>query len=155
NYEVNCKGLHLTLFIAHELGVMRGVYTSSMSVHWRSREIYHQEEATPPRTPTVYGLSKGVGELVCPYFAGRWAMNLIPLRITSPRTREQDGDQRSNPPPTRPGVRPLFVTDEEDLASAYLAALEATAVGKSRFDAVFIAGDEAQQEHNLTKARRV
>src|SRR5262249_1840912 len=59
NYEVNCKGLHLALFLAQEAGVTRGVYTSSMSVHWRSRAFYHQEEATPLDTPTVYGLSKG------------------------------------------------------------------------------------------------
>jgi nucleoside-diphosphate-sugar epimerase len=48
-----------------------------------------------------------------------------------------------------------FVTDEEDLANAYLAALEYVQKGKGRFDAFFIAGDEAEQEHNVTKAKRV
>ena len=47
------------------------------------------------------------------------------------------------------------MTDEEDLASAYLAALEAVQTGHGRFDAFFIAGDEAEQEHNLSKARRL
>ena len=155
NYEVNCKGLHLALFLAQEAGVTRGVYTSSMSVHWRSRGFYHQEESTPLDTPTVYGLSKGFGELICQYFARWWDMNLVALRITGPRTREQFLDQRRNPPPTRPGVRPLFVTDEEDLANAYLAGLELVRKGKGRFDAFFIAGDEAEQEHNLTKAKRL
>jgi hypothetical protein len=28
-------------------------------------------------------------------------------------------------------------------------------VGKARFDAVFIAGDEAEEEHNLSKAHRI
>jgi nucleoside-diphosphate-sugar epimerase len=155
NYDVNCKGLHLALFTAQEVGVTRGVYTSSMSVHYRGRDFYHQEETTPLDTPTVYGLSKGFGELICQYFARWWDMNLIALRITGPRTREQYLEQRRNPPQTRPGVRPLFVTDEEDLAGAYLAALEAVRTGRSRFDAFFIAGDEAEQDHNLTKARRV
>jgi nucleoside-diphosphate-sugar epimerase len=155
NYDVNCKGLHLALFLAQEAGVTRGVYTSSMSVHWRSREFYHQEETTALDTPTVYGLSKGFGELICQYFARWWDMNLVALRITGPRTRAQYIDQRNNPPQRAPGVRPLFVTDEEDLASAYLAALEHVQKGKSRFDAFFIAGDEAEQEHNLTKAKRV
>jgi nucleoside-diphosphate-sugar epimerase len=155
NYDVNCKGLHLALFLAQELGVTRGVYTSSMSVHWRSREFYHQEETTPLDTPTVYGLSKGFGELICRYFARWWDMNLVALRITGPRTREQYLDQRRNPPATREGVRPLKVTDEEDLANAYLAALELVQKGKGRFDAFFIAGDEAEEEHNLTKAKRV
>ena len=155
NYDVNCKGLHLALFLAQEAGVTRGVYTSSMSVHWRSREFYHQEETTALDTPTVYGLSKGFGELICQYFARWWDMNLVALRITGPRTRAQYVDQRNNPPHRAPGVRPLFVTDEEDLANAYLCALEHVQHGKSRFDAFFIAGDEAEQEHNLTKAKRV
>ena len=155
NYDVNCKGLHLALFTAQELGVTRGVYTSSMSVHYRGREFYHQEETTPLDTPTVYGLSKGFGELICQYFARWWDMNLIALRITGPRTREQFLDQRRNPPTPRPGVRPLFVTDEEDLARAYLAALEAVQTGHGRFDAFFIAGDEQEKEHNLSKAKRV
>jgi nucleoside-diphosphate-sugar epimerase len=47
------------------------------------------------------------------------------------------------------------VTDEADLARAYLGAIEAVQTGHGRFDAVFIAGDEHQQEHNLSKARRL
>ena len=43
----------------------------------------------------------------------------------------------------------------EDLARAYLAALEAIQIGQGRFDAIYIAGDEREEEHNLSKARRV
>jgi nucleoside-diphosphate-sugar epimerase len=154
NYEVNTKALHLTLFIAQELGVLKGVYTSSMSVHYRLRPAFLSEELTPLDTPTVYGLSKGFGELICQYFARWWDMNLIALRITGPRTRQQFLDERANPRTPTSG-RPLFVTDEEDLATAYLAALDAVQVGHSRFDAFFIAGDEAEKEHNLSKAKRV
>ncbi|MGH2350486.1 MAG: hypothetical protein ACRDJN_02595, partial [Chloroflexota bacterium] len=49
----------------------------------------------------------------------------------------------------------IYVVDEEDLADAYLRALEAVQTGHGRFDAIFIAGDEAEQDHNLSKARRV
>jgi nucleoside-diphosphate-sugar epimerase len=154
NYEVNCTGLHLTLFTAQELGVRRGVYTSSMSVHYRKRDWYPAEELVPLDTPTVYGLSKGFGELICQYFARWWDMNLIALRITGPRTRAQYLEERRNPRVHADGSK-LFVTDEEDLARAYLAALEAVRVGRARFDAVFIAGDEAEKEHNLSKARRL
>jgi hypothetical protein len=52
-------------------------------------------------------------------------------------------------------VPPLFVTDEQDLANAYLAALETVQKGHGRFDAFFIAGDEAETEHNLSKAKRL
>ena len=154
NYEVNGKGLHLFLFIAQELGVSRGVYTSSMSVHYRKRDWYPSEELVPLDTPTVYGLTKGFGELICQYFARWWDMNLIALRITGPRTREQWIAERRNPRVYADGSR-IFVTDEEDLADAYRRALDAVQVGHGRFDAVFIADDEHQQDHNLSKAKRL
>jgi nucleoside-diphosphate-sugar epimerase len=92
--------------------------------------------------------------LICQYFARWFDMNIIALRITGPRTRQQWLEERRNPPAC-PGGHRLYVTDEEDLARAYLAALEAVKVGHGRFDAVFIAGDEHEQEHNLSKAKRL
>ncbi|MBV9354349.1 MAG: NAD(P)-dependent oxidoreductase [Chloroflexi bacterium] len=154
NYQVNTLGLHLLLFIAQRLGVKRGVHTSTMSVHYRERPYFVAEELVPYDTPSVYGLTKGFGELICQYFARWFDMNLIALRITGPRTRAQYLAERCLPPPT-PGEHRLFVSDEEDLANAYLAALEAAQIGHGRFEAVFIAGDEREQEHNLSKARRL
>jgi nucleoside-diphosphate-sugar epimerase len=142
------------LYIAQELGVKRGVYTSSMSVHYRKRDWYPGEEVVPLDTPSVYGLTKGFGELICQYFARWFDMNLLALRITGPRTREQFLDERRNPRDYGPGNR-LFVTDEEDLAEAYRLALEAVQIGHGRFESVFIAGDEKEQEHNLSKAKRL
>ena len=46
--------------------------------------------------------------------------------------------ERRNPI-IHPGGGHLYVTDEEDLANAYLGALEAVQIGHGRFDAVFIA----------------
>jgi nucleoside-diphosphate-sugar epimerase len=154
NYEVNTLGLHLLLFTAQGMGIRRGVHTSTMSVHWRDRRWYPSEEATALDTPSVYGLTKGFGELICQYFARWFDMNLIALRITGPRTRAQWLAERREPKPDERG-RPLYITDEEDLADAYVAALEAVKVGHGRFDAVFIAGDEREEEHNLAKARRL
>lgn len=154
NYDVNAKGLHLFLYTAQELGVSRGVYTSSMSVHYRKRDWYPSEESVPYDTPSVYGLTKGFGEQICQYFARWFDMNLIALRITGPRERERFLDERRNPRIQGDGSK-LFVTDEEDLANAYLAALGAVQTGHARFDAVFIAGDEAEKEHNLSKAKRL
>jgi nucleoside-diphosphate-sugar epimerase len=154
NYDVNAKGLHLLLYIAQELGVKRGVYTSSMSVHYRKRDWYPGEEIVPLDTPSVYGLTKGFGELICQYFARWFDMNLLALRITGPRTREQWLDERRNPRDYGEGNR-LFVTDEEDLAEVYRLALNAVQIGHGRFESVFIAGDEREQEHNLSKAKRL
>ncbi len=151
NYEVNTLGLHLLLWTAQGLGIRRGIHTSTMSVHYRERTWYPSEESVPRDTPSVYGLTKGFGEQICEYFARWFDMNLIALRITGPRARQDYLVERRAPP-----VEPhLYWTDEEDLARAYLAALEAVRVGHGRFEAVFIAGDELEQEHNLSKARRL
>jgi nucleoside-diphosphate-sugar epimerase len=154
NYSVNNLGLHLLLYLAQERGITRGVYTSSMSVHYRERRWYPSEELTPYDTPSVYGLTKGFGELICQYFAQWFDMNLIALRITGPRPRDEYLAERRNPT-EYPGGFHLYVTDEEDLANAYRGALEAVQTGHGRFDAVFVAGDEEEREHNLSKARRV
>src|SRR5215471_11359062 len=152
NYEVNTLGLHLLLYTAQEMGVKRGVHTSTMSVHYRERTWYPAEELVALDTPSVYGLTKGFGELICQYFARWFDMNLIALRITGPRTREQWLSERRNPP-AYPNNHRLYITDEEDLANAYLAALEAIQIGHGRFESAFIAGDEREEEHNLSKAK--
>jgi nucleoside-diphosphate-sugar epimerase len=165
NYDLNCKALHLFLYTAQELGVKRGVYTSTMSAHYRERAgyrngvLYEQEELTPLDTPSVYGLTKGFGELVCQYFARWFDMNLIALRITGPRERENYLKERLETHKDRVygarGGSKIYVVDEEDLADAYLRALDAVQVGHGRFDAVFIAGDETEEAHNLSKAKRL
>ncbi|MDP6666035.1 MAG: NAD(P)-dependent oxidoreductase [Dehalococcoidia bacterium] len=158
NYEVNCLGLHTFLWLAQGAGLMRGVYTSSMSVHYRRRDYYRAEEEVPLDTPSAYGLSKGFGEGICRYFASWFDMNLIALRITGPRTREDYTEDRRNPivrTNRDDGSKHLYVTDEADLARAYLAALENVQIGHGRFDPIFIAGDENETEHNLSKARRL
>lgn len=153
NYQVNTLGLHLLLYTARDLGIMRGVCTSTMSVHYRERDWFSSEEAVPLDSPSVYGLTKGFGELICQYFAHWFDMNLIALRITGPRNREQYLDERCNP--RGDGGKPLYVTDEADLANAYMRALEAIQIGHGRFDAIFIAGDEEERSHNLSKAKRI
>ena len=154
NYAVNNMGLHLFLWLAQGAGIKRGVYTSTMSVHHRERDFYTSEEDTPYDTPSAYGLSKGFGEQICRYFARWFGMNLIGLRITGPRTREQWLAERANPA-AFDGKAKIYVTDEEDLATAYLAALRAVQTGHGRFDAVFITGDETGNAHNMSKAKRL
>lgn len=149
NYETNTRALHVFLYVAHQLGVKRGVYTSTMSVHYRERDWYGSEDDVPLDTPSVYGLTKGFGELICRYFARWFDMNLVALRITGPRERTAWLEERRSP------TQHLFVTDEEDLARAYLAALRFVQRGHGHFEAFFIAGDEQEREHNLSKARMV
>ena len=155
HYAVNTVGLHLLLHVAHGCGVTRGVHTSTLTVHDRQRVWYPAEERVPLDAPGVYGLTKGFGELICQYFARWFDMNLIALRISMPSTRAQWLERRAQGRmETEDGVR-LFALDEEDLAQAYLSALAAVQVGHGRFDAVYVVGDELEEEHNLSKARRL
>ena len=159
NYTVNNMGLHLFLWTGYNEGLRNGVYTSTMSVHYRHRTWYQSEEEVPLDTPSAYGLSKGFGELICRYFARHFDMNLAAFRITGPRTREQWIEYRSAEHEYDPNdptqALPLHVSDEEDLANAYLRAVEFVQIGHGSFEPFFIAGDEDHVEHNLTKAERV
>ena len=156
NYEVNTVGVHLLLWTAQRLGIKHGIYISTRTVHNLTpgpdgRPMYFQAEETMPLdSPSVYGLTKGIGERICQYFAAVFGMRIIALRITGPRTRAAFIAERRVP--IHPG---LYVMDEEDLADAILASLEAVQVGSSRFDAFLISGDEHEVDHNMTKARTV
>ena len=158
NYAVNTLGLHLLLYIAQSKNIMFGVHTSSMSVHFRRRTPmgrywYPSESAVSLQSPSVYGLTKGLGEQICEYFATWFDMNLIALRITGPRTRAEFLVERRQ---RRQNAEiELYVTDEEDLARAYLAAIDQVFVGHGNFEAIFISGDEDEQHHNMSKAKRL
>lgn len=155
NYQVNVVGLHLLLNSAKNKGVKNGVHTSTTTVHDRPRHMrYASEEEVPLYNPSLYGFTKGLGELVCRYFCREFDMNIIALRITGPRTRQQWIEEYPHPQEIN-GRGHLFPADEEDLANAYLAALESVKVGQGRFDAIYIAGDVEQREINLTKAKRI
>jgi len=149
NYEANLMGLHILLHAAKAEGIGHGVYTSTFTVHERTRNHFPSEEQVPRDNPGVYGLTKGLGERVCQYFCREHDMSIIALRITGPSTREQWIERRAQP---KSDVVHVWWTDEEDLARAYLAAISVQHTG---FDAVFIAGDEEGKEINLSKAKRL
>ena len=94
----------------------------------------------------MYGFTKGLGECVCEFYCRTAGMSITALRITSPATREHFLERR------RSEFDGRRWTDEEDLARAYRAALDADHTG---FEAVFIAGDERREEVNLSKAKQL
>ena len=149
NYEVNAKGLHIVLHAAKEAGIRHAVYTSTFTVHERTRNNFPYEDVVPRDNPGVYGLTKGFGEQICEYFTREHGMSLIALRITGPSTREQWLERRAQP---KDSSVHIWWTDEEDLARAYLAAISVEHEG---FDAFFISGDHEQKEINLSKAKRL
>ncbi len=154
NYKVNCLGIHLLLHTAQEMGVLNGVHTSTMSVHHRGRrERYLSEDEVPLDGPNVYGLTKGFGELICRYFAREWDFNLAVFRITGPRPRDRYIEDRKTKSVTGDGI--IRVTDEEDLAKAYLAGIDYVQTGHGRCDTFFISGDDTHESINMSKARAV
>ena len=146
NHRVNVMGVHLFLHAANEVGIKRGIYTSTFTVHERTRNHFPSEDEVPLKNPSVYGLTKGLGEKICQYFCREHQMAITALRITGPSTRSQWLERRTLP---KSGPVHIWWTDEEDLANAYLAALSSNHPG---FEAFFIAGDEEQKEINLSKA---
>ncbi|MCX7301878.1 MAG: NAD(P)-dependent oxidoreductase [Rhodobacterales bacterium] len=153
NYDLNTKALHLFLYLAQEAGVKRGVYTSSMSVHYRNRTFYPAEDTVPLDSPSVYGLSKGLGEQICAYFARWFGMDILGLRLSGPRNRADYLAQRRDPRPADDGTF-VYPLDEEDMANAYLGAIKALGSGP-RFDSVYVVGDETGREHDLSKVERL
>ena len=167
NYELNNKGLHMLLFHAQKMGILRGIQTSTMSVHHRdprsleNNGFYHSEESVNMDTPSVYGLTKSFGERICDYFCRWFDMNILALRITGPRNAKDwsiqvksstndNGEYLGVPAEDGPN---LWVTHESDLADAYLKSIDYVFKGSKRFDSIFIAGDPEQKEHNLSKAK--
>lgn len=154
NYDVNTVGLHVLLWTAQGMGIKAGVHIGTRSVHFQRRgqdgriARYQAEETMALDAGTVYGFTKGLGERICQHFAEHFDMRIIALRITGPRTREAYIAERRVPI-----HKDLYVLDEEDLANAILSALEVVKVGRNRFDAVLISGDEHEVDHNMTKAR--
>ena len=182
NYTVNCLGHHVLLYTAAEMGVMRGIYTGTMSVHNRHRTWYPSEEEVPLDGPNVYGLTKGLTEQICRYFAREYDMSLLVYRITGPCNRAMFIDRIKHPP----GGPKLYYTDEEDMAEAYLAGLRfldqvgsdqaggdqagsvqagsvqagsdqagSVQAGGGRCEVFFISGDEKREEMNMAKAREL
>ncbi|HIC18398.1 TPA: NAD(P)-dependent oxidoreductase [Candidatus Poribacteria bacterium] len=149
NHEVNVMGLHILLHAAKAEGIQHGVYTSTFTVHERTRNHFPAEEKVPLDNPGVYGLSKGFGEQICQYFCREHKMSIIALRITGPSTRQQWLERRAQP---KSNPVHIWWTDEEDLAMAYLSAISVLHTG---FNAVFIAGDAEQKEINLSKAKQL
>ena len=58
NYEVNAKGLHIVLHAAKEAGIQHAVYTSTFTVHERTRNNFPYEDVVPRDNPGVYGLTE-------------------------------------------------------------------------------------------------
>jgi nucleoside-diphosphate-sugar epimerase len=145
NYDLSVKGLHRVLDAMKEAGLMRAVYASTLSVHHTRPGGACPNEDIPADSPSIYGFTKWLGELVCAYFARVHKMTLIALRLNGPVTREQWHKQCRAGHPNAHVAAP-------DIARAIIQALTAPVSG---FHALFIAGDYEGKAINCARAREV
>jgi len=144
-FDVNVKGLYLSLRSAAEAGLERAVYSSSMSVYHAPETRYFPDEAISPDALDFYGFTKGLGELVCQHAARVWGLSVNALRLCLPQEDERWLAETHASTPT-------IATSASDVASAFLAALAFRGGG---FEAFMVSGDYEQKLMNLSKAKRL
>jgi uronate dehydrogenase len=83
NFDVNAKGTYHLLWAAHQLGVKRFVYTSTLSVFGWTSDLGPERltEASRPRPAEPYGLTKYFGEEACRLFAEHLGLSVVVLRL--------------------------------------------------------------------------
>lgn len=144
-FDVNVKGVYLALKAAHEAGIERAVYASSMSVYADDllKRAFYDEDVTPDAI-TLYGFTKRLGEEVCQQACRAWGMHINALRLCFPTAEEKWLRE------TIVGT-PTIATTANDVARAMLAALEFSA----GFQAFMISGDYEQKVMKMAKAKRL
>lgn len=144
--DVNARGVYYALDAAREVGLTHVVHTSTGSVHNERAVKRFDDESLPLDAWHVYGLTKGMGEMACQYFARVHGMSVVALRLFGPCPHESWlEDWRRN---GRSGL-----TTFRDTARAFDLALNSSA--HTGFDAVFISGDYTGQIVNCDKAKRL
>jgi nucleoside-diphosphate-sugar epimerase len=144
HFDVGPKGLYLALRAAHEAGVQRAVYTSSMSVFANARGFDPSvADYPPPDAVRWYGLTKRMGELAAEGAAADFGMSVVALRLYLPRPDEEWQ--------TMTETNSDLAVAGSDLAAAIDAALVR---GKPGFSAYPISGDYEGRVLNQEQVRR-
>jgi nucleoside-diphosphate-sugar epimerase len=144
-FDVNIKGLYLTLLAAFEAGITQVVYASTMSVYAGDlmQRCFPDEDMTPDSTE-FYGFTKYLGEKVCLNATRLWGTNVNALRLCHPMSEDKWKSE------TILGV-PTIATIAEDVARAFLAALDFC----GGYQVFTISGDYENKLMNMSKARRL
>ncbi len=144
-FDVNVKGLYLTLRAAYDRGITQAVYTSSMSVYGGNlMQRYFADEDLTPDAMGLYGLTKYLGEVVCHNAAREWGLHVNALRLCHPTAEEKWLEE------THAGT-PTIATTGEDVGRALVGAL----AYQGGFQAFTISGDYEQKVMNMAKAKRL
>ncbi|HIZ35301.1 MAG TPA: NAD(P)-dependent oxidoreductase [Candidatus Ruania gallistercoris] len=144
HFDVNVKGLYLTLSAAAEAGVRQCVYASSLSIFEDYLAWGHQLEHRTPDATDGYGLTKRLGEQVCEAVSRESALPVVSLRLCHPMPDEEWRDYS--------GPAPETVTAASDVARAFDRALDYGASGHETF---IITGDHAEATISARRTREV
>jgi nucleoside-diphosphate-sugar epimerase len=144
-FDVNVKGLYLTLRAAYDAGITQAVYTSSMSVYGGDlMKRYFADEDLAPDATGLYGFTKHMGEEVCRNAARDWGLHVNALRLCHPTAEAKWLDE------THEGT-PTIATTADDVGRALVAAL----AYQGGFQTFTISGDYEQKVMNMSKAKRL
>ncbi len=146
-FDVNVQGLYLFLYAAGVAQIRHFVYASTMSIYRNHRNV--RDESTPANAWEVYGLTKGLGEVVCERAAMQYPeMSIVAPRMIVPHTDE--GWKNRKVDMSAPGASyPLGPNDTRRL---YLAAI---ACNKPGAHLIQTTGDVNQDRHSYALAKEV
>lgn len=85
--HANIVGTYNVLEAARRNGVKRVVYASSIHAHGFYRREHRPTPDDPPRPDTRYGLSKAFGEAAGRYYADKYGLQVVALRIATFKQR--------------------------------------------------------------------
>lgn len=147
HFEVATGGLHNALRAAHEEGITRAIYTSSMSVYGETASTPYPDESHPPNAANFYGLAKRFGEQVCAAACERTGMSVVALRLCFP-TPDDEWPRTDDP------IKRILAISARDTARAIQAGLDRTEQGLG-FEAFGISGDTRKRRIDTTLAKDV
>jgi nucleoside-diphosphate-sugar epimerase len=143
-YDINVRGVHKTFQAALNVGMKHIVHTSTGSIMDETSD--HFADDHPLHACHFYGLSKGMGEMVCEFFARMHGLSVIALRLCAPSSEERWKEQ------CKPD-RPNMYTTHRDTARAYDIALGMT--DHQGFDAALISGDHEWTMVDCSRAKEL
>jgi nucleoside-diphosphate-sugar epimerase len=146
-WRINAVGTYHVVEACATLGIMKYIDTSSINVHQYKRAAgrvtpppWPWDESTPNFVVNTYGLSKIAGEGAAQMLharTGAQAISIRPALVIPPAEYPMRLQQTRN---ERPTWLTWSYSDAEDLAAAYVLAVEKDGLG---CEAVYIVNDEA------------
>lgn len=144
HFDVNVKGLYLTLRAAADAGLRQCVYASSLSIFEDYLAWGHQLEHREPDATHGYGLTKRLGEQVCESVSRERELPVVSLRLCHPML---DEEWRAF---TGPAAETM--TAASDVARAFDRALAYPVSGHEPF---IVTGDHAEESISARRTREV